>query len=204
LVKICGITREEDAHMLTQYDVWALGFIQVESSPRYVRPDVVNKIIHQLPSRILSVGVFRNQSYREIRQIRDYCEFSLLQLHGVEEPSFCARLGSGVIRALGVGDELDIDQVREYLSVVDYLLFDTAINSISGGTGISFAWNLLKPVEQLNKPFLVAGGLSPDNVEQCLATIHPFAIDVNSGVESSPGIKDSDKVQALLKKIKTA
>lgn len=203
LVKICGITREDDIFTLLRYRIWALGFIQIEESPRYIQPEKAREMVCRLPSQVLSVGVFRDQSVREIKQIRNYCGFSLVQLHGKENSSYCAQLGKGVIRAFGIGEELDFRRIQEYISVVDYFLFDTLIRGRSGGTGQPFSWNLLKGIERLNKPFLVAGGLSSDNVEACINAIHPFAVDVNSGVESSPGKKDREKTKALFQKLNT-
>ncbi|NLJ50265.1 MAG: phosphoribosylanthranilate isomerase [Candidatus Atribacteria bacterium] len=203
-VKICGITRLEDVLVLIQYPVWALGFIQVETSPRYVKPDLAKKLISYLPNRILSIGVFQDHSIQTIKQIRDYCGFSMVQLHGNEEPTFCAQLGRGIIRAFRIGQTIDWIQLGYYQSVTDYFLFDTFVDGKNGGTGQPFSWKLLKGIERFGKPFLVSGGLSPDNISKCLGTIAPFGIDVNSGVESSPGKKDSRKVQALFQKLNPA
>jgi len=200
-VKICGITRLEDILLLIQYPVWALGFIQVETSPRYIKPDFAKKLISCLPNRIRSVGVFQNHSIQTVKQIRDYCGFSIVQLHGNEEPSFCDRLGRGVMRAFRIDNKLDFIQVGYYQSVTDYFLFDTFIHGKNGGTGQPFDWKLLKGIERFKKPFLISGGLSPNNIQKCLKTIIPFGIDINSGVESSPGKKDVQKVHALFQKL---
>ncbi len=200
-VKICGITRLEDIFILIKYPVWALGFIQVETSPRYVKPDFAKKLISYLPNRIIPVGVFQDHSIQTVKQIREYCRFSMVQLHGNEEPSFCARLGRGVIRAFRIGNKLDFIQMEHYQSVSDYFLFDTFVPGKNGGTGQPFSWKLLKGVERLKQPFLISGGLSPDNIQKCLGITTPFGIDVNSGVESSPGEKDAQKVHLLFKKL---
>ncbi|HAX98911.1 MAG TPA: hypothetical protein DCY12_08525 [Candidatus Atribacteria bacterium] len=200
-VKICGITRLEDIFILIKYPVWALGFIQVETSPRYVKPDFAKKLISYLPNRIIPVGVFQDHSIQTVKQIREYCRFSMVQLHGNEEPSFCDRLGRGVIRAFRIGNKLDFIQMEHYQSVSDYFLFDTFVPGKNGGTGQPFSWKLLKGVERLKQPFLISGGLSPDNIQKCLGITTPFGIDVNSGVESSPGEKDAQKVHLLFKKL---
>lgn len=200
-VKICGITRLEDIFILIKYPVWALGFIQVETSPRYVKPDFAKKLISYLPNRIIPVGVFQDHSIQTVKQIREYCRFSMVQLHGNEEPSFCDRLGRGVIRAFRIGNKLDFIQMEHYQSVSDYFLFDTFVPGKNGGTGQPFSWKLLKGVERLKQPFLISGGLSPDNIQKCLGITTPFGIDVNSGVESSPGEKNAQKVHMLFKKL---
>ena len=200
-VKICGITRLEDIFILIKYPVWALGFIQVETSPRYVKPDFAKKLISYLPNRIIPVGVFQDHSIQTVKQIREYCRFSMVQLHGNEEPSFCDRLGRGVIRAFRIGNKLDFIQMEHYQSVSDYFLFDTFVPGKNGGTGQPFSWKLLKGVERLKQPFIISGGLSPDNIQKCLGITTPFGIDVNSGVESSPGEKDAQKVHLLFKKL---
>jgi len=200
-VKICGITRLEDIFILIKYPVWALGFIQVETSPRYVKPDFAKKLISYLPNRIIPVGVFQDHSIQTVKQIREYCRFSMVQLHGNEEPSFCARLGRGVIRAFRIGNKLDFIQMEHYQSVSDYFLFDTFVPGKNGGTGQPFSWKLLKGVERLKQPFIISGGLSPDNIQKCLGITTPFGIDVNSGVESSPGEKNAQKVHMLFKKL---
>jgi len=204
LVKICGITRLEDILTLIKYPVWAFGFIQVETSPRYVKPDFAKKLISYLPNRIIPVGVFQDHSIQTVKQIREYCRFSMVQLHGNEEPSFCARLGRGVIRAFRIDNKLDWVQLGYYQSVADYFLFDTFVPWKNGGTGQTFSWKLIKGVEQFKRPFLISGGLSPVNIQKCLNTITPFGIDVNSGVELSPGKKDERKVQALFQKLNLA
>ena len=200
-VKICGITRLEDIFILIKYPVWALGFIQVETSPRYVKPDFAKKLISYLPNRIIPVGVFQDHSIQTVKQIREYCRFSMVQLHGNEEPSFCDRLGRGVIRAFRIGNKLDFIQMEHYQSVSDYFLFDTFVPGKNGGTGQPFSWKLLKGVERLKQPFIISGGLSPDNIQKCLGITTPFGIDVNSGVESSPGEKNAQKVHMLFKKL---
>lgn len=200
-VKICGITRFEDILVCIKYPVWALGFIQVETSPRYVKPDFAKKLVSRLPNRVLSVGVFQDHSIQTVKQIKDYCGFSMVQLHGNEEPSCCARLGRGVIKAFRIGNKLDWVQLEYYQSVTDYFLFDTFVPGKNGGTGQSFSWKLLKGIERFTQPFLISGGLTPDNIQKCLDTITPFGIDVNSGVESSPGKKDVQKAHTLFQRL---
>ena len=200
-VKICGITRFEDILVCIKYPVWALGFIQVETSPRYVKPDFAKKLVSRLPNRVISVGVFQDHSIQTVKQIKDYCGFSMVQLHGNEEPSCCARLGRGVIRAFRIGNKLDLVQIEHYQSVSDSFLFDTYVPGKNGGTGQPFSWKILKGVERFKQPILVSGDLSQDNIHACLATITPIGIDVNSGVESSTGKKDLQKARTLFQRL---
>ena len=174
LVKICGITHQEDVLILLKYPVWALGFIQVEKSPRYVNPETAKKLISMLPTRIQSVGVLQDHSFQEVEKIRDYCGFSMVQLHGREDPGFCTRLEKGVIRAFRLGKEWDFNQMRDYQSVVDYFLFDTFVPGKSEGTGQTFPWELLRGTEHIACPFLIDGGLSPDNISNLSQHHHSF------------------------------
>lgn len=203
VVKICGITYQEDIQVLTRYPVWALGFIQVEKSPRYIKPEKAKKLVSLLPPSILSVGVFQDHSIQEVKQIRKYCGFSLVQLHGNESPSYCNRIGMGVIRAFQVRNEFNFEQLGEFHPFVNYFLFDTYVPGKGGGTGQTFPWEILREMRKIDRPFLIAGGLSPENIQACLQTITPFGVDVNSGVESSPGKKDAQKLRLFFQKVNT-
>ncbi len=185
-VKVCGIKEKSDALLLSELPLWALGFILVEDSPRFIPPEKVKEIVCSLPSRIIKVGVFQNQSIEEVEKLRDFCGFDLIQLHGQESPAFCEKLGKGVIKTFSVGEDFNVTIVEEYLPVVDFLLFD----SKKGGSGITFP-----------KPIIIGGGLNEDNIWQCLSLLHPFVLDLNSGVEVYPGKKDGIKVKRILEKI---
>ncbi|MCX6090806.1 MAG: phosphoribosylanthranilate isomerase [Candidatus Atribacteria bacterium] len=197
-IKVCGITRKEDARVLSMMPIWAMGFIQVEASPRYIRPEMAKEIIRTLPTHIVPVGVFQNENIHEIKCLKAYCGFQLVQLHGEESPSLCSQLRGGVIRAFGVGEKFDGKALPDFFPVVDYLLFDTQVRGKSGGTGRPFPWNTLQDIDMQGKPFIIAGGLSEKNVFDCLRAIHPFAVDLNSGVELFPGKKDVEKIKNLL------
>lgn len=175
-VKICGITRQEDADLAIELGADYLGFIFVKESPRYVAVPPATKGVPR-------VGVFRNASPDEILITAEAAKLDLVQLHGDETYT----LDLPTIKAFHVHDTLpDTSGTR-----ADYILFDTG-----GGTGRTFDWDLLAGYPR-TKPFFLAGGINPDNVAEAIARTHPFAVDVASGVESAPGIKDHDKLRRL-------
>ncbi|WP_438315299.1 phosphoribosylanthranilate isomerase [Candidatus Caldatribacterium sp. SIUC1] len=198
-VKVCGITQAGDALALAFLGVWALGFIFVPGSPRFVHPETVRGIVGRLRGKVLTVGVFQNSSIREVQGIRDFCELDLVQLHGDEDPAFCERLGGRVIKAFGVGEGFSLKEVEEYLPRVSYVLFDTLKGERRGGTGEVFRWEVVAPfVSAASCPTIVAGGLTLENIPRLLRVLRPFALDVNSGFEIAPGRKNIQKVRELL------
>lgn len=179
-VKICGITRAEDAELAIELGADYLGFIFVKESPRYVE---------RAPrtSGVKRVGVFRGATVDEIVRIAEAAQLDLVQLHG-DEPY---TLDIPTIKAFNVRDTLP-----DTTTGADYILFDTG-----GGTGRTFDWSLLAGYPR-TKPFFLAGGITPDNVAEAIARTNPFAIDVASGVESSPGVKDPRKLRTLFERIR--
>ena len=199
-VKVCGITRKSDALCLASLGVWALGFIFVPESPRFVRPELVRDVVRALSGRVITVGVFKDESYGEIERVRRFCGLDFVQLHGDEDPVLCCKLGGGVIKAFGVGDDFPPECVRAYEGCVSYLLFDSARGGKRGGTGVPFAWEKIAPfVAASPHPVIVAGGLNTENIPRLLQVLRPFALDVNSGVELAPGVKDIARVREILK-----
>ncbi|MEN3185524.1 MAG: phosphoribosylanthranilate isomerase [Atribacterota bacterium] len=198
-VKVCGIQTEEDAHSLAQMGVWALGFILVEGSPRWVNPEKARNLVHGIRSRVLTVGVFRDMGWKEVKQLVDFCSFDLVQLHGAESPSFCAHFPGRVVKAFGVDEKFEEKTVEEYRGVVRYFLFDTVRGTQGGGTGTPFPWiKVQKIVEGYEVPVIVAGGLGEENLPQLISLFHPFGVDLNSKVEERPGKKDLTKIQRIL------
>lgn len=198
-IKVCGVTEKDDAVSIARLGVWALGFVFVPESPRYVDPEKVRDIVSCLRGKVLTVGVFQNASFGEVRHIRNFCGLDLVQLHGEEDPSFCERLGGGVIKTFGVGEGGFSWEVEEYIPWVSYILFDTVHAGKKGGTGVPFSWRLIVPLlGRVSCPVIVAGGLTAENVSYLLEEMHPFALDVNSGVERAPGKKDLQKVKEFI------
>jgi phosphoribosylanthranilate isomerase len=195
-VKICGITNLNDALSAAQAGAWALGFVFHRKSPRYVSPSKARKIIEQLPPFVTPVGVFVNQKEGAVKEICKFTHINTLQLHGDEDPTYCSRFkDQKIIKAFRVSDDFDFNAITKYK--VNVYLFDTQVVGEFGGTGKVFNWNLLKHM-QIQKPYILSGGLNPTNVLQALNAVTPFGVDASSGLESAPGIKDKRQVQALI------
>ena len=203
-IKICGITNIEDAHAAADLGADALGFIFVVGTPRYVRPQAVERIISELPPFITTVGVFADASPETISQTVRTCGLNAAQLHGSETPEYCGELGVRhavpLIKAFRVKDRGSLSSVPEY-KVSAYLL-DTYVKGKKGGTGEIFNWDLAREAKAYGK-IIVAGGLTPENVVQAIRHVAPYAVDVGSGVESSPGRKDHEKIRAFIGNVKS-
>ena len=198
-VKICGITRLEDARFCAVAGADFLGFVQHEDSPRYLRPGVAREIIDWVVGPD-PVGVFVNADADAVNRACDEAGFRLAQLHGHEPPEVCAAVGVPVIKALHVQHDASSEQLRAlaepYLDVVDFLLLDTHKTSLWGGTGESFNWRVARDLAGGADLFL-AGGISADNVAEAVQTMRPYAVDLSSSVEAAPGVKDLDKLAAF-------
>jgi len=195
-VKICGITNNEDAQKAAYYGAWAVGFIFYKKSPRYVSPSKARKIIEALPPFVTPVGVFVNLRERAVKDICSFTRIKTLQFHGDEDPAFCTRFRDcKVIKAFHVGGDFDFKQVSNYR--VDAYLFDTYQEKLFGGSGKTFNWEVLKK-QKFDKPYILSGGLNPENIKQALSEMNPFAVDASSGLEKSPGIKDPRRIRAFM------
>jgi len=198
---MCGTTRLEDALAAADYGVDALGFIFYAKSPRYISVENAARIIEKLPPLVDRVGVFVNAPVREVIDAAS-AGLSYLQLHGKESVEYCRKIRRElpfckIIKAFRVGDESCAEDFFPYSSCVDAFLLDTYVQGASGGTGKVFDWSIIRRLE-LELPILLAGGLSPENVVSAIAEVQPFAVDINSGVESQPGVKDHALLQELL------
>ncbi len=200
-VKICGITQVEQASAIAQLGANALGFICVESSKRYISPDQIAAITTHLPSDISRIGVFANSNLDQITSIVQQGNLTGVQLHGQETPQFCQQLRDRVpnieiIKTIAIKDETSLSQMDEYHPIVDTFLLDTYHPQQLGGTGQAFNWNYLEQFRP-PRPWLLAGGLNPNNIQQALTVTQPHGIDLSSGVERSPGDKDLALVSEL-------
>lgn len=195
-LKVCGITSSGDALAAISCGAQYLGFNFYPKSPRYLAPETAQQIIEQLPSSIISVGIFVNEpTPADIRAIMETSGIHLAQLHGDETAAYCAEVGAArVIKALRVNQDFSPQRALEFPASA--ILLDAYHPKLYGGTGKTADWTVAREMSKLTKVFL-AGGLSPENVADAILTVRPFAIDVNSGVESAPGIKDHDKLAAL-------
>lgn len=203
---MCGVTNIEDAIEAIDAGVDALGFIFVEKSPRYIAPEQAKEIVSQLPPLISFVGVFVDQDPVEVMEIIEYCGLSYVQLHGNEDPDYCEKLSHTaspckIIKAFRVGTGSREADFSPYQECVTGYLLDTYVEGQEGGTGRSFDWTIIESLD-LRCPVILAGGLTPENVVEALQVVHPFAIDINSGVEEQPGKKDYTKLHALLEQVR--
>jgi phosphoribosylanthranilate isomerase len=202
-VKVCGITRYEDAVMALEQGVDALGFNFFPSSPRYVDPAGASSIIRRLPPFAATVGLFVNvPEPGEVAEIARLAGVRILQLHGDETPEYCRKLADWtLIKAVRVGESGIPEGLAEY--PVQAFLLDVKDEALFGGTGRCFDWNLTKGM-RLSYPIVLAGGLRPDNVRQAIRVVAPYGVDVCSGVESAPGKKDAAKLIEFMNEVRHA
>ncbi len=198
-VKICGITSLDVALAAVEAGADALGFVFAESRRR-VTPDQARDIIGKLPPFINTVGVFVDEELDSINQIANFCGLDIVQLHGTETPEYCRQVNRPVLKAIKVATAQDLEQIEQYQDLVRGYLLDTLLPGQSGGTGITFPWQLAKAANKYG-PIIVAGGLTPDNVSEALAVAEPFGVDVSSGVETA-GTKDLIKIREFINRVR--
>ncbi len=194
-VKICGITSEQDAAAAVAAGADALGFVFVPDSPRYIRADLVERIVAGLPPFVTSVGVFVNQAVDEMLEIAARCRMQAVQLHGEESEEIARRIPLQVIKAIRVRDRESLRPVATYPA--NAFLLDAYVEGKAGGTGTTFPWGLVAGVTG-KVPIILSGGLRPDSVEAAVRRVRPYAVDVSSGVEIRPGEKDPQKVREFI------
>ena len=199
-IKICGITNVEDALHAAACGADALGFIFYTGSPRCVTTEAAARIISSLPDSVVRVGVFVNEAPETVLAVRRTCGLDRIQLHGEETPEYCRRFPKGVLIKPLSGRPKDVSfPLRDY-PVVAFLL-DAADKGRRGGTGKEADWDLAARIARRH-PLILAGGLNEANIERALARVGPRAVDINSGVEASPGKKDPDKVRRIIEIIR--
>lgn len=218
-IKVCGLTRREDIEFALGLGVDALGFILAES-PRKVCLDLVRELTCGLPPFVSRVGVVVNPDPAKLESIIKSRVFDYIQFHGAIEPELLKNLSVKTIKAISISSERDLEKLLWYQDA-DYYLFDSKVGRQIGGTGKSFDWNILKKISfnkfgvnelslaeetlnkvNLNKPFILAGGLGPDNIISAIKRVQPAVVDINSQVESSPGIKDHSLLKETIEKIR--
>ena len=196
-VKICGITNLEDAKLSYDFGADAIGFVFYQKSKRYIEPKEAKEIINQLPVFLLRVGVFVNESAKEINEIARELKLNLIQLHGEEPPEMIDDIELPVIKAFRVNENFDYSIVSKYKNCS--FLLDAYNENEYGGTGQKFNWR--KIPSELKEKIILAGGISKNNVEQIYKEVNPYAIDVSSSIEIKPGKKDHKKLKQLFQKI---
>ncbi|MGB4458078.1 MAG: phosphoribosylanthranilate isomerase [Defluviitoga tunisiensis] len=199
-IKVCGITNITDAVNIANLNIHALGFILSES-PRKVELSEVAKISKLLPPFVSRVAVVVDITLNELEKIQNSKLFDYIQFHGSEDISLIKKCNLKTIKAIKIENEKSLSDIALYQNFVDYILFDTKIENKIGGTGKAFEWNILKKAN-ITKPYILAGGIGPENVSQAIATLKPAAIDLNSKVEKSPGKKDINLIKQTLEIIK--
>jgi len=199
-VKICGITNHEDALLAASLGADALGFV-FAPSPRQVHPGLARDIIRGTPPLVKTVGVFVNESPGTIEDIVRYCGIDLIQLHGDEPPELCKSLMPYSIKAFRVRGEETIQEIACYRGKVRAILLDAYSDEKRGGTGCTLDWGLALRAKEAGIPTILSGGLKPGNIQEAILRVRPCAVDVNSGVEQSPGRKDPVLLKRLMENV---
>jgi phosphoribosylanthranilate isomerase len=201
-VKICGITRPEDALEAILHGADAIGLVFYPQSPRYVTPLQAAEIVKKIPAFITVVGLFVNAEASEISDILSAVHLDLLQFHGDETPMQCRQFSRPYMKAIRVKSDTNLVQYVADYADAKALLLDAFAEGVPGGTGQVFDWNLIP--SNLSVPVVLAGGLNADNVTQAIQKVRPYAVDVSGGVEASKGIKDAAKIAAFMRGVSNA
>lgn len=201
-IKICGITRLEDALAAARAGADAIGLVFHAVSPRCVTVAKAAEIMRAVPSEITTVGLFVNASADEVRAVLAEAPVELLQFHGDEAPEFCRQFGRPYVKAVRMGPGVNLIQYARTYHDAKALLLDTLVEGVQGGSGITFDWSLIP--HDLSLPIILSGGLTPENVTEAVRRVRPLAVDVSSGVESAKGIKDASRIAAFIKGVRNA
>ncbi|MGH8070674.1 MAG: phosphoribosylanthranilate isomerase [Candidatus Entotheonellia bacterium] len=201
-VKICGITTLEDAEAAVEAGADALGFVFYPPSPRHVSPEQAEQIIQKLPPFVTTVGLFVDVAFDTVNDLAARCGLDRIQLHGRETPAFCRQVKQPVIKAFRIKNAESLAHLPGY-TVAAYLLDAHVEGALPGGTGASFSWELAARAKPYG-PVILAGGLTPENVATAIAQTRPYGVDVSTGVECAPGIKDHRKVREFIARAKAA
>jgi phosphoribosylanthranilate isomerase len=207
-VKICGITRPEDALHAADEGVDAIGLVFYDKSPRCVTAEQAAEVCKVLPAFVTTVALFKDEAADTIRQVLKQVPLDLLQFHGSESAEFCRQFGKPYIKALGMDMGMDagmegdnnVSRLAEAYFDARGLLLDSHAPGAAGGTGESFDWDIVP--QDLPQPLILAGGLDVDNVGEAIRAVKPYAVDVSSGVESEKGIKNADLITAFMNKVR--
>lgn len=199
-VKICGITNAEDALAAVEFGADALGFVFYRGSPRYVTPEQAREVVRAVPTFVTTVGVFVDEPSEEVERTMRHAGIDVAQFHGHEPPEACL-VPHRAIKAIRVKELSDLEPLKHYR--VSAFLLDTYTPELLGGTGRIFNWDIAVDAKQFGR-IILAGGLTPDNVAQAVQWVHPYAVDVSSGVEEDKGKKDHGLLRAFVKNAKEA
>ena len=197
-IKICGLTRREDALGAAEWGADALGFVFAPRSKRRADPETVASFVGELPPFVTLVGVFQDQPLSEVREVMRECRLHVAQLHGLEDARFIDELGLPALKAISLSTGADVEKLTKFPGQSFFLL-----DSSTGGSGKGFerSWAL---AAMRHGQIILAGGLNPQNVAEAIRAVRPWAVDTASGVETSPGIKDSEKMRAFIRRVREA
>jgi phosphoribosylanthranilate isomerase len=201
-IKICGLRRCEDALVAAHAGAHAVGMVFYANSPRHVEVARAAEICVALPPFVTSVGLFVNPTAEEVKTTLRQVPLDLLQFHGDETADFCAQFGRPYLKAVRMRSEVDLLQYAAQYRSAKALLVDAFVDGKVGGTGQLFDWRLIPAT--LSLPLILSGGLTPQNVAEGVSAVRPWAVDVSSGVESAPGVKDAAKIIAFIKGVRDA
>jgi phosphoribosylanthranilate isomerase len=199
-VKICGLTRPEDAREAARLGADAIGLVFYPPSPRAVGVAAAQAVLRDLPPFVTVVGLFVDPSEDEVRGVLDQVPLDLLQFHGEEPPEVCACYGRPWIKAIRMREGVDLWRLRRRYAGARALLLDAYQPGVAGGTGIRFDWARIPP--GLGGEIILAGGLTPETVAAAIRAVRPYAVDVSGGVESAKGVKDPAKMAAFLREVR--
>jgi phosphoribosylanthranilate isomerase len=201
-IKICGITRAADAAAAVEAGAHAVGFMFFEGSRRHVSVETARDIIRDLPPFVAKVGVFVNARREDVKRAIEQTGIDTLQFHGEEPPEACRGFGLKTLKAFRIQGKDMLALMPRY--DVDAWLLDSFVANARGGTGVTFNWDLAVHARSLGTPIVLAGGLTPENIKRAVEHVQPYAVDVSSGVESSPGKKDPALIRAFIENARKA
>lgn len=209
--KICGLSTPESVTAAIENGASHIGFVFFEKSPRHVDIETASYLASYVPDHVQVVGLFVNPSDEVLKQTLDNVRIDLIQLHGDETSQRVQEIkethGKAIMKALPISASEDLKIVDTYTNHIDYFLFDAkpdpTLTDLPGGNGLSFDWTILEGFNA-PKPYFLAGGLTPENVETAITKLKPYGVDVSSGVESAPGVKDTAKIASFLRCTKSA
>lgn len=193
------MTRSEDVEAAARLGVDAVGLVFYAKSPRYVSIAKAQELVTHLPAFVTVTGLFLDPTREEVTAILDQVRVDLLQFHGNESPEFCRGFSRRYIKAVPMGSQVDIADYASRYSDAAALLLDSHAAGQKGGTGMTFEWSRVRPFE--GPPLILAGGLKPGNVAAAIRSVHPYGVDVSSGVESMPGIKDARRMAQFISEV---
>jgi phosphoribosylanthranilate isomerase len=199
-VKICGITRIEDAQAAAAAGADAIGLVFVDDSPRCVSTELARTITQSLPPFVTIVGLFVDAPTERVREAISQVRFDLLQFHGAEPAQQCRSYNLPYVKAVHMQDNVNIDAMATRYTDAAGLVFDTYAPTVAGGSGRVFDWTRIP--KEFTKPVILAGGLTPENVAEAIREARPYAVDVSSGVEQGKGVKDPKKIQAFIEAVR--